>query len=79
MRSSFGWDSEALTWIESLESGYIFTADTLAEHVGDAPNTGVSGAVFRQAQARGLISSCGYETAKKKTSHGRVLRLWIKN
>lgn len=77
--NSFGWDSQALLWIETLPSGYLFTADDMTEAVGAPTNTGVSGAVLRSAQKRRLISAIGYTKATRTTSHGRVLAQWLKN
>ena len=78
------WAEQAFEAIKQLaKRGTQFTSeDVLAitglpsGEVGQHKNN-ASGAIMNKAARAGIIRKVGYDTAKRKESHGAVLRVWI--
>lgn len=73
------WTIKASEWISKLPAGTIFTSEDLVEEIGEPHSTGATGGLFQGAHRARIIIPAGYAGAKRKTSHSRVLRIWIKN
>lgn len=73
------WADKATQFILNLPTGTRFTFDQVTSGVGLLPeSSGVSGAVARKLSAQKLIVVSGIATATRKTSHGRLLREWMR-
>lgn len=71
------WWHEAAQWLNTQPLGITFTADDLTNAIGLPHGTGNQvGACIRSWAAADRITPAGYETAARKSSHGRVLRVW---
>ena len=73
------WWHEANEFINTLAPGARFTADDLVELIGlpdGSPNQ--VGACVRTWAAQDRILANGYEVSRRKSNHGRVVRLWRK-
>jgi hypothetical protein len=71
------WWDEAQRWLGTLEPGTRFTADDLTACIGlpwGSPNQ--VGAVLRTWSMRERITAVGIHEASRKSSHGRMLRIW---
>lgn len=75
-KTNEGWATEAMLFVAELPKGATFTADDLTDAVGEADSTGATGAIFKAAATAKLIREYGYTNSTRKTSHGRVLRIW---
>lgn len=78
------WAEQAYETIKQLaRQGMEFTSEDVLAITG-LPSGGVgqhknnaSGAIMNKAARAGIIRKVGYDTAKRKESHGAVLRVWI--
>lgn len=71
------WADEAARYLRALEPWDTFTADDLIREIGlpdGTPNQ--VGACIRAWAVEGRIQPSGYTAANRKSSHGRVLRVW---
>lgn len=72
-----GWWAEAAQWLNTQPLYLTFTADDLVNAIGLPHGTGNQvGACIRAWAASDRISPSGYKAASRKSSHGRVLRVW---
>lgn len=73
------WWVEAGRFLKALRPGALFTADDLVDLIGlpdGSPNQ--VGACVRSWAAADLIKPNGFEESKRKSNHGRVVRVWRK-
>ena len=73
------WWTEAGRFINQLGVGALFTADDLVELIGlpdGSPNQ--VGACVRAWAAADLIVHHDYEDSRRKSNHGRIVRVWRK-
>lgn len=73
-----GWGDMAAKFIDSVPFSTTFTADDMTEAIGEADSTGAMGAAFATARKQGKIELVGHKNSTRKTSHGRILRVWRK-
>lgn len=72
-----GWWAEAAHWLNERDLYSTFTADDLVADIylpEGSPNQ--VGACIRAWAASDRIRPSGYKAANRKSSHGRVLRVW---
>jgi len=74
------WWEAARQFITQLSSGATFTADDLVALIGlpDGSSAQV-GACVRSWAAADLIVHQGYKDSRRKSNHGRVVRIWKKS
>ena len=73
------WWVEAGRFLNTLAPGALFTADDLVDVIGlpdGSPNQ--VGACVRAWAAGDHIVAHGYEESKRKSNHGRIVRVWKK-
>jgi hypothetical protein len=69
------WQRRAASVLDSLiESGIVFTAQDVRDVVGSPSSPG--GALFLRAARDGRIISQGFETSRRQSRHGGVVRRW---
>ena len=73
------WWHEANEFLDTLAAGALFTADDLVELIGlpDGSSNQV-GACVRTWAAQDRTLPNGYETSRRHSNHGRVVRIWRK-
>lgn len=72
------WWNQANEYLQQLHRGDTFTADDLTHHIGlpdGSPNQ--VGACIKSWVAQKRINHSGYKAARRKSSHGRVLSVWM--
>jgi hypothetical protein len=65
---------------ELIESRHGFTIDDVVEKIGLPFESGKNnsiGALITRAASEGLIEKCGFSTARRPESHGRIIHRWI--
>lgn len=71
------WSDVAVATITQMAklTGWI-TADDIRGVLPDPPHHNAIGAAFSKAAKMGLIKKVGYDKAKHKSAHGRVVMVW---
>lgn len=71
------WTEDAQQMIEHLAAtGRRFDVNDLRARLRPAPRSGMYGAAFNTAKARGVIAEVGTARAVRRTSHGRRVVAW---